>query len=47
MSDDERAAWLLIIAPAAVFVVMMLGDVVLPAAAWVVLALAELAGVLS
>ena len=30
MNDDERAAWLLIVAPALVFVVLLLVDVVLP-----------------
>jgi hypothetical protein len=44
MDDDERAAWLLIAAPALVFVVLLLGDVVLPAAAWCVAVLAEWAG---
>jgi hypothetical protein len=45
VSDDECAAWLLIAAPAAVFAVLLLGDVVLPAAAWAVLVLAEWWGV--
>ncbi len=45
MNDDECAAWLLIVAPALVFVAMMLADVVLPIAAWVVLVLNEWWGV--
>ncbi len=45
MNDDERAAWLLIVAPALVFVVLLLGDVVLPAVQWCVAVLAVWAGV--
>lgn len=45
MSDDERAAWLLIAAPALVFVVLLVEA--LRAVAWAVLVLAEWAGVAS
>ena len=44
MSDDERAAWLLIVAPALVFAVLLLGDVVLPAVRWCVAVLAVWSG---
>jgi hypothetical protein len=45
MDDDECAAWLLIGAPGMLHAVVLLGDVVLPAAAWCVAVLAEWAGV--
>jgi hypothetical protein len=44
MDDDECAAWLLIAAPALVFVVLLLGDVVLPAVQWCVAVLAMWSG---